>query len=122
MPKYLQYGDASYIDRMNENFEYNTEIKQTLDGEFTQQKNVVLMQELDTQAVAYQNYVSSYLELEEKQHDSQMTAAKGGGDTVAAADRLNEIMAREMDALMEGTMTFIILVSLLAIIIGIILP
>ncbi|HQB89295.1 MAG TPA: hypothetical protein PLJ76_09825, partial [Treponemataceae bacterium] len=62
--KYLQYGDVTYIDRMYERFTLNNEIKQALEGDFRQQKNIVLMQALDTHALAYQNYVSSYLDLQ----------------------------------------------------------
>ena len=119
--KYLQYGDVTYIDRMYERFTLNNEIKQALEGDFRQQKNIVLMQALDTHALEYQNYVSSYLDLQEKQRDSQMTGAKAGGDTVEAANRLNAIMAEQMNTMMSATMMFIVVVSIIAVIIGIIL-
>lgn len=119
--KYLQYGDRAYIDELEKNFTYNDEIKNDLAGDFRQQKNIVLVQALEEYSVEYKNAVASYLDLEQKQTASQLTAAKAGGDTVAAADDLNIIMAEQMNSLMSATRTFIIVVSIFAVVIGLIL-
>ncbi len=119
--KYLQYGDRSYIVELEKKFAYNDEIKNSLAGDFKQQKNIVLMENLDKYSVEYRNSVEAYLALEDKQKTSQLTAAKAGGDTVAAADKLNDIMKEQMASLIATTSSFTIVVSILAVIIGLVL-
>lgn len=119
--KYLQYGERSYLEDMEKRFAYNDEIKNDLAGDFRQQKNIVLLQALDEYSVEYKNAVTAYLDLEQKQVESQLVAAKAGGDTVAAADSLNTIMAEQMTGLMNATSSFTVAVSILAVVIGLIL-
>lgn len=119
--KYLQYGERSYLEDMEKRFAYNDEIKNDLAGDFRQQKNIVLLQALDEYSIEYKNAVTAYLDLEQKQVESQLVAAKAGGDTVAAADSLNTIMAEQMTGLMNATSSFTVAVSILAVLLGIVL-